>query len=499
MDMIEKILIANRGEIAIRVIKACNALGIKSVAVYSDEDVNSKHVKMATESYHIGAAPPAQSYLNMEKIVETAINCGADAIHPGYGFLSENADFAELCEKKKINFIGPSGKSMRLCGDKMLCKEAMIKAKVPTVPGSPGIVEEIQKALDIAHDIGYPVLLKSVFGGGGRGIRLVHNEKELKQAFELASGESKAAFGKSALFVEKFLPKIRHIEFQLARDKHGNAVHIFERECSIQRRHQKLIEMSPSPAVDQKIRDQVGQLAVKAAIAVDYVNAGTAEFLRLDDGTFYFIEINARLQVEHPVTELVSGLDLVKLQIDIANDQKIPFKQQDLKVNGCAIECRINAEDTFLDFAPSTGRIPDVNIPSGPGVRVDTYLYPGCSVSPYYDSLMAKLITWGQNFEESRQRMNLALSDFYIEGVETSIPLYKTILDTKEFIAGDLSTDFLERFKILDRLRADIKNEASQKSDVALAATLVHSEFLKNTIRPSKEHSLRWKAQLDRN
>ncbi|HXX06354.1 MAG TPA: acetyl-CoA carboxylase biotin carboxylase subunit [Candidatus Bathyarchaeia archaeon] len=496
--MIEKILIANRGEIAIRVIKTCNALGIKSVAVYSDEDVSSKHVKMATESYHIGSAPPAQSYLNMEKIVETAQRCGADAIHPGYGFLSENADFADLCEKEKINFIGPSGKSMRLCGDKMLCKAAMAKAKVPTVPGSPGIVEEVQKALNIAHEIGYPVLLKSVFGGGGRGIRLVHNESELKQAFELASGESKAAFGKSALFVEKFLPKIRHIELQLARDKHGNAVHIFERECSIQRRHQKLIEMSPSPAVSQKTRDEIGNLAVKAAIAVDYTNAGTAEFLRLDDGTFYFIEINARLQVEHPVTELVSGLDLVKLQIDIANGKEIPFKQQDLKVNGCAIECRINAEDTFIDFAPSTGKIPDVNIPSGPGVRVDTYLYPGCSVSPYYDSLMAKLITWGQNFEEARQRMKLALSDFYIEGVETSIPLYRTILDTKEFIAGDLSTDFLDRFKILDRLREDIKKEAFQKSDAALAATLIHSEYLKNKIRQHKEHSLRWKAQLDR-
>ncbi|HKU33826.1 MAG TPA: acetyl-CoA carboxylase biotin carboxylase subunit [Candidatus Nitrosotalea sp.] len=497
--MIEKILIANRGEIAIRVIKTCNALGIKSVAVYSDEDVNSKHVKMASESYHIGPPSPSQSYLNMETIAEAALNSGADAIHPGYGFLSENADFADLCEKKKLNFIGPSGKSMRLCGDKMLCKSAMAKAKVPTVPGSPGIVEEVEKALDIANNIGYPVLLKSVFGGGGRGIRLVHNEKELKQAFELASGESKAAFGKSALFVEKFLPKIRHIEFQLARDKHGNAVHIFERECSIQRRHQKLIEMSPSPVVDQKTRDEIGQLAVNAAIAVDYHNAGTAEFLRLDDGTFYFIEINARLQVEHPVTEFVSGLDLVKLQIDIANGKEIPFKQKDLKVNGCAIECRINAEDTFLDFAPSTGRIYDVNIPSGPGVRVDTYLYPGCSVSPYYDSLMGKLITWGQNFEEARQRMQISLADFYIEGVETAIPLYRTILDTKEFISGDLSTDFLDRFKILDRLRDDLKKEASQKSDAALAATLMHSEFLKTRIRAHKEQHLRWKAQLDRN
>src|SRR5574338_95093 len=496
--MIEKILVANRGELTIRVIKACKTYGLKSVAVFSDEDVNSRHAKMASEAYHIGAAPPSQSYLNMEKIIEVALSSGADAVHPGYGFLSENADFADLCEKKKLNFIGPSGKSKRLCGDKMLCKDAMIKAKVPTVPGSPDIVEEFEKALDIAHQIKYPVLLKSVVGGGVRGIRLVNNEKELREAFEIASGESKAAFGKSALFVEKFLPKIRHIEYQLFRDKHGNALHIFERECSIQRRHQKLIEMSPSPVVDQQTRDKVGEIAVNAAIAVDYTNAGTAEFLRLDDGTFYFIEINARLQVEHPVTELVSGLDLVKLQLDIANGKEIPFKQKDLKLKGCAIECRINAEDTFLDFAPSTGPVPDVNIPSGPGVRVDTYLYPGCTVSPFYDSLMAKLVTWGETFEESRQRMQMALSDFYIEGVETSIPLYKTILDSKEFINGDLSTDFLDRFKILDRLQNDLKTEALQKSEAALAATLVHSEFIKNKIKPHKEHSIRWKTQVDK-
>jgi len=496
--VIEKILIANRGEIAIRVIKACKTYGLKSVAVYSDEDVNSRHTKMASEAYYIGQASPSQSYLNMEKIVEVALSSGADAIHPGYGFLSENADFADLCEKKKLNFIGPSEKSMRLCGDKMLCKDTMIKAKVPIVPGSPGIVEEVDKALDIAHKIGYPVLLKSVFGGGGRGIRLVNNEKELREAFEIASGESKAAFGKSALFVEKFLPKIRHIEYQLFRDKHGNAVHIFERECSIQRRHQKLIEMSPSPVVDQKTRDEIGQIAVNAAIAVDYTNAGTAEFLRLDDGTFYFIEINARLQVEHPVTELVSGLDLVKLQIDIANGKEIPFKQKDLKLNGCAIECRINAEDTFLDFAPSTGPVPDLHIPSGPGVRVDTYLYPGCTVSPYYDSLMAKLVTWGETFEESRQKMQMALSDFYIEGVETSISLYKTILDSKEFIKGDLSTDFLERFKILDRLHDDIKKEVLNKADASLAAAIIHSEFLKSRVKPHTGSSIRWKSQLDK-
>src|SRR5574338_1234104 len=496
--MIEKILVANRGEIAIRVIKACKTYGLKSVAVFSDEDVNSRHAKMASEAYHIGAAPPSQSYLNMEKIIEVALSSGADAVHPGYGFLSENADFADLCEKKKLNFIGPSGKSMRLCGDKMECKDAMIKAKVPTVPGSPGIVEEVEKALDIAHNIGYPVLLKSVFGGGGRGIRLVHNEKELREAFEIASGESKAAFGKSALFVEKFLPKIRHIELQLARDTHGNTVHIFERECSIQRRHQKLIEMSPSPVVDQKTRDEIGELAVKAAIAVDYRNAGTAEFLRLDDGTFYFIEINARLQVEHPVTELVSGLDLVKLQIDIANGKEIPFKQKDLKINGYAIECRINAEDTFLDFAPSTGPVPDVNIPSGPGVRCNTYLYPGCTASPYYDSLMATLITWGQTFEESRLRMLNALNDFYIQGVETSIPLYKTILKTEEYKKGNLSTDFLKRYGIIEKLTGDIKAEQVQKQDAAIAGAMMYSEYFRSKVKSQLGSNQRWKSHMDR-
>ncbi|GFN41423.1 MAG: pyruvate carboxylase subunit A, partial [Marine Group I thaumarchaeote] len=426
--LIEKVLIANRGEIALRVIRTCKTLGIKTVAVYSDEDVNSLHVKQATESYHIGEGAPAKSYLNQEKILEVILSSGADAVHPGYGFLSENDDFAKLCEKNKINFIGPSAASMNLCGDKMECKAAMLRAKVPTVPGSPDLVKDADEALKIANEIGYPVLLKSVYGGGGRGIRLVTSDKELQEAYDTVTSESIAAVGKSAILVEKFLEKTRHIEYQMARDKHGNAVYIFERECSIQRRNQKLIEQTPSPVVDQEIRERIGELVVKAAHAVDYTNLGTAEFLRADNGEFYFIEINARLQVEHPITELVSGLDLVKLQIDIANGEEIPFKQKDLKMNGYAIECRINAEDTFLDFAPSTGPVPDVTIPSGPGVRCDTYLYSGCTVSSFYDSLMAKLITWGQTFEESRLRMLNALNDFYIQGVETSIPLYKTIL-----------------------------------------------------------------------
>jgi acetyl-CoA/propionyl-CoA carboxylase len=495
--MIEKVLIANRGEIALRVIKTCKALGIKTVAVYSDEDYNSLHVKQASESYHIGEAAPAKSYLNQEKILDVMLSSGADAVHPGYGFLSENDDFANLCEKNKINFIGPSAKSMNLCGDKMECKAAMLKANVPTVPGSPGLVKDAEEATKIANDIGYPVLLKSVYGGGGRGIRLVTNDKELKEGFESVTGESIAAVGKSAIIVEKFLEKTRHIEYQMCRDKHGNAVHIFERECSIQRRNQKLIEQTPSPVVDQETRERVGDLVVKAAEAVDYTNLGTAEFLRADNGEFYFIEINARLQVEHPISEMVSGLDFVKLQIDIANGEPLPFKQSDLKMNGYAIECRINAEDTFLDFAPSTGPVPDVTIPAGPSVRCDTYLYPGCTVSPFYDSLMAKLCTWGQTFEESRTRMLNALNDMYVQGVETSIPLYKTILQSEEYKKGELSTDFLKRYDMIEKLKEDLKNEKIEKSDAALAAAIMHSEYFKSRVQSSTSNNSNWKNKLD--
>ena len=495
--MIEKVLIANRGEIALRVIRTCKRLGIKTVAVYSDEDYNSMHVKKATEAYHIGEAAPAKSYLNQEKILDAMLSSGADAVHPGYGFLSENDDFARLCEKNKINFIGPSADSMNLCGDKMRCKSAMLKAKVPTVPGSPDLVKDVEEALNIANEIGYPVLLKSVYGGGGRGIRLVTNDKELREGFQTVTSESISAVGKSAIIVEKFLEKTRHIEYQMCRDKHGNAVHIFERECSIQRRNQKLIEQTPSPVVDQTTRDRIGELVVKAAEAVDYTNLGTAEFLRADSGEFYFIEINARLQVEHPISEMVSGLDFVKLQLDIANGEPLPFKQKDLKMNGYAIECRINAEDTFLDFAPSTGPVPDVTIPSGPSVRCDTYLYPGCTVSPFYDSLMAKLCTWGQTFEESRTRMLSALNDFYIQGVETSIPLYKTILETEQYRNGELSTDFLKRFDIIEKLKEDLKEEKIEKSESAVAAAILHSEYFKSRIQNSTQNNSTWKNKLD--
>jgi len=496
--MISKVLIANRGEIALRVIKTCKALGIKTVAVYSDEDRNSLHVKKATESYHIGEAAPAKSYLNQEKILEVMLSSGTDAVHPGYGFLSENDDFARLCEKNKINFIGPSADSMNLCGDKMRCKAAMLKAKVPTVPGSPDLVKDADEAEKIANEIGYPVMLKSVYGGGGRGIRIVNTDQELQDGYETVTAESIAAVGKSAIIVEKFLEKTRHIEYQMCRDHHGNAVHLFERECSIQRRNQKLIEQTPSPVVDEAKREEIGELVVKAAEAVDYTNLGTAEFLRADNGEFYFIEINARLQVEHPISEMVSGLDFVKLQLDIANGEPLPFKQSDLKMNGYAIECRINAEDTFLDFAPSTGPVPNVTIPSGPSVRCDTYLYPGCTVSPFYDSLMAKLVTWGQTFEESRLRMLNALNDFYIQGVETSIPLYKTILKTDEYKNGQLSTDFLKRFGIIDRLKEDLKNQRKDKQLAAIAAAVMHSTFYQSRVKSSTVTNPRWKSRMDR-
>jgi acetyl-CoA/propionyl-CoA carboxylase len=495
MAKIKSILIANRGEIALRVVRACKELGIKSVAIYSDEDVRAVHVKRADKAYHIGPAVPAQSYLNMDKIIDTAKEAGVDAIHPGYGFLSENEVFSEACEKNGIIFIGPRSKAMEITGDKMKCKAVMKKANVPTVPGSDGIIEDVDKAANIAHEAGYPVLLKSAFGGGGRGIRLANDEKQLRQEFEMASAESKAAFGKAALFVEKYLQRIRHIEFQLIRDSHGNGRHLFERECSIQRRHQKLIEMSPSPVVDQKTRDRIGEIAVRAADAVDYLNAGTAEFLRDPEGNFYFIEINSRLQVEHPVTELVTGMDMVKLQIHVAEGGELQFKQEDLKMNGCAIECRINAEDPFYDFAPSTGIVPNCNIPYGPGIRCDTYLYPGCNVSGYYDSLTAKLLAWGRNFDEARVRMRNALDEFTIEGINTTIPLYKTIMDEPHFINGELSTDYLDRFKIFDRMNKETKKEAAKDADAAVAAALLGGELVKKGAAQAANSVSKWKMR----
>jgi len=478
---IQSLLVANRGEIALRVIRACGELGIKSIALYSDEDTRSIHVKRADKAYYLGPPSPLESYLNINKIIEIANKVGADAIHPGYGFLSENENFPELCSKNGIIFIGPKKTAMEITGDKMKCKAVMKKADIPFVPGSDGIINDVEEAIDIAAIAGYPVLLKSAFGGGGRGIRLANDEKQLRQEFEMAAAESKAAFGKAALYVEKYLQRIRHIEYQLVRDSHGQGRHLFERECSIQRRHQKLVEMSPSPVLNQETRNKIGEIAVRAAEAVDYLNAGTAEFLRDEQGNFYFIEINSRLQVEHPVTELVTGIDLVKLQISIAQGEAIPFKQADLSLRGSAIECRINAEDPFYDFTPSVGAVPNCTIPYGPGIRVDTYLYPGCTVSGYYDSLVAKLIAWGKDFEESRVRIKNALNEFTVEGINTTIPLFKTIMDEDNFIKGELSTDYLERFSILDRMNGDAVESAKRDLIPAVSAVLLRSEFVKKS------------------
>ncbi len=479
--VISSILIANRGEIALRIIRASKELGIKAIAVYSDEDARSLHVKRADEAYHIGPSAASESYLNTKKIIETATTAGADAIHPGYGFLSEDENFADTCEKKGIIFIGPNSRAMAVTGDKMKCKALMKKANIPVIPGSDGIIDDVDKAESIARNIGYPVLLKSAFGGGGRGIRLVKDEKQLRQEFEIAAAESKAAFGKAALYVEKGLERIRHIEFQLVRDSYGNTRHLFERECSIQRRHQKLIEMSPSPVVSAETRQRIGEIAIKAAEVVNYLNAGTAEFLRDKDGNFYFIEINSRLQVEHPVTELVTGLDLVKLQISIAQGEEISFKQRDLKMHGCSIECRINAEDPFYDFAPSVGTVGQCNLPQGPGIRVDSYLYPGCTVSGYYDSLVAKIITWGQDRQEARSRMKNALREFSVEGINTTIPLHETIMNNADFIRGDLSTDYLDRLNMLDVMRREYRDMSKRNALVAIAAILLQSESIRRT------------------
>ncbi|MEM0029320.1 MAG: acetyl-CoA carboxylase biotin carboxylase subunit [Candidatus Nitrosocaldus sp.] len=475
---IRKVLIANRGEIAVRVIRACRELEISTVAVYSDDDVNALHVKLADEAYHIGPSPPRESYLNIERIVETARKAGADAIHPGYGFLSENANFVDACEKAGIIFIGPKSSTMRFSGDKMAIKQLAKRLGIPVVPASDGILEDADKAAEFAREFGYPVLLKSAFGGGGRGIRLVNNEEQLRQEFELSTMEAKAAYGRAAMFVEKYFPRIRHIEYQLLRDMHGNGVYLFERECSIQRRYQKLVELAPSPVMEEETRHRIGGMVVKLADALDYINAGTVEFIR-DEGTgnLYLIEINSRLQVEHPVTEMITGKDLVKLQIHVASGKELPFKQQDLRINGSAIECRINAEDPLNEFAPSYGRVGSVSIPYGPGIRVDTYLYPGCNISGYYDSLVAKVITWGSTFDEARRRMRNALDEFHIEGINTTIPLHRFIMEEPAFSRGEISTDYLDRFNIMERIQERVKASIQSRTDAIAAATLIFTQM----------------------
>ena len=443
--MFKKVLIANRGEIALRVMWACKELGLKTVAVYSEADANGLHVRFADEAVCIGPPRNIDSYLNIPAIISAAEITGADAIHPGYGFLSESAYLAEICDACNIRFIGPGPQAIRLMGDKSRAKKAMIKAGVPVVPGSPGVLDDEEKAVKVARDIGFPVILKASAGGGGRGMRIVREAQDLAQHFRAAQAEAQAAFGVPDVYIEKFVVNPRHIEIQVMADSKGNVVHLGERECSIQRRHQKIIEEAPSLAVPEKLRRRMGRTAVEAAAAVQYVNAGTIEFLLDKDGNYYFMEMNTRIQVEHGVTELVTGRDLVKEQIHVAAGEALSFSQKDVTFSGHALECRINAEDPW-NFTPSPGTIRHFFQPGGPGVRVDTFAHEGCEISPYYDSMIAKLMTHGRTRAEAIARMKRSLDVMVVEGIKTNIPLHRKILDDPDFVAGRFDTGYMERF-----------------------------------------------------
>ncbi len=443
--MFKKILIANRGEVALRVIYACRELGIKTVAVYSEADENSLHVRFADEDICIGPSRSADSYLNVPAVISAAEITGADAIHPGYGFLSESAYLAEVCEACHIKFIGPDPQVIRLMGDKARARRVMKKAGVPILPGSDGPLENEDKALKLAKEIGYPVIVKATAGGGGRGMRVVRAPGELSHAVKTAQREAEAAFGVGDVYIEKYVESPRHIEFQILGDHHGSVVHLGERECSIQRRHQKLIEESPSPALSEKMRRKMGGIVIDAAKAVKYSNAGTFEFLMDADGRFYFMEANTRLQVEHPVTEMVTGVDIVKEQIRIAAGERLSFKQSEVTFTGHSIECRVNAEDPET-FVPSPGVIHVFSVPGGPGVRVETFAHSECTVSPFYDSMIAKIIVHGRDRQEAIARMRRTLEMTVVEGIKTTIPLHLKILQDPDFIAGKLSTSFMERF-----------------------------------------------------
>ncbi|HBH96876.1 MAG TPA: acetyl-CoA carboxylase biotin carboxylase subunit [Candidatus Omnitrophica bacterium] len=443
--MFSKILIANRGEIAVRVIRACKEMGIKTVAVYSEADRNAWHVRMAEEAVCIGGPKPEQSYLNIPAIISAAEITDVDAIHPGYGFLSEHAHFAEICDSCNITFIGPSAKTIRLLGDKIVAKDLMRKAGVPIIPGSLTAVKNKEEALNTARRIQYPVMLKAAAGGGGRGMRACHNDVRLISALMTCQAEAQASFGNSEIFVEKYVEQPRHVEFQILADRRGHLVHLGERDCTIQRRHQKLIEESPSPAVDAKLRRKMGEMAIRVAKAANYSTVGTVEFLLDRGGNFYFIEVNTRIQVEHPVTEMVTGLDLVKEQIRLAAGESLNMKQEDVRLDGWAIECRINAADPSNGFAPSPGRIQVYHEPGGPGVRVDTHVFAGYEIPPFYDSLLAKLITHGRTRQEAIRVMQRSLDEFLIEPIRTTIPLHKQIFSDPTFWRGHISTDYVEQ------------------------------------------------------
>jgi acetyl-CoA carboxylase, biotin carboxylase subunit len=444
--MIKKVLIANRGEIALRVIRTCHELGIKTVAVYSTADRDSLAVRFADEAVCIGPPPASESYLRFDRIIAAAEVTGADAIHPGYGFLSENADFAEVCADHELIFIGPSPETIRKMGDKSVAKDTMRAAGVPVVPGSEGEVETAHEARRVAAEFGYPVMIKASAGGGGRGMRVVRSEAEIEPQFRAASHEAQVAFGYGGVYIEKLVEQPRHIEIQLVGDGQGTAIHFGERECSIQRRHQKLLEEAPSPVVDADLRARMGEAAIKGALAVDYSGAGTVEFLMDKNGEFYFMEMNTRIQVEHPVTEEITDTDLIALQIAVANGEKLTPRE--LVLNGHSIECRINAEDPYRNFSPSPGTITGLHTPKGFGVRCDTHVYAGYRIPPHYDSMIAKLIVRGKDRPEAIRKMRRALDEFIIEGVKTTIPFHRQLMDDERFQAGDFDTNFLSTFEL---------------------------------------------------
>ena len=441
-----KILIANRGEIALRILRTCEEMGIATVAVHSTVDTHALHVQLADEAVCIGPPTSSKSYLNIPNIISAALTRNAAAIHPGYGFLAENARFAEICADHQITFIGPSPAAMRAMGDKSTAKETMQRVKVPTVPGSGGLLADENEALSIARDIGYPVMIKATAGGGGRGMRLVKEASELPKLFSAAQGEADAAFGNPGLYLEKFIERPRHIEIQILADNYGNVIHLGERDCSIQRRHQKLLEEAPSPALTQKLRDQMGHAAVAAAKSINYTGAGTVEFLLDKSGKFYFMEMNTRIQVEHPVTEMITGLDLIAEQIRIAQGEKLQIKQNQVILSGHAIECRINAEDPDRNFRPNPGRISGYLPPGGPGVRMDSHVYTDYEIPAYYDSLIGKVIVWGRDRPSAIRRMKRALRECAITGVPTTLGFHQKIFDSPEFLSGEVYTNFVEQF-----------------------------------------------------
>ena len=453
--MFSKILIANRGEIALRIIRACREMGIRTVAVYSEADRNSLHVRFADEAICIGQAASSNSYLNIPAIISAAEITDVEAIHPGYGFLAENPHFAEICASCQITFIGPTPENIRLMGDKMAARTTMQKAGLPIVPGSTAIIKNKEEALKTAKSISYPVIIKAAAGGGGKGMRICHNDLTLVSSLMTAQTEAEASFGNPNVYIEKYIEKPRHIEIQILADQYGHIVQLGERDCSIQRRHQKLLEESPSPAVDNKLRKRLGEMAIKGAKTVNYVSAGTIEFLfDQQRNNIYFMEMNTRIQVEHPVTEMVTGIDLIKEQIRAASGEKLKIQQDSIQIRGAAIECRINAEDFENNFMPSPGKIETLNLPGGPGVRLDTHIYPGYEIPPYYDSLVAKLITHGKNRQEAIKIMQRALSEFFIAPIKTTIPFHLKLMENPLFLKGDVSTHFVQ-----DMLKTGEKEE----------------------------------------